>query len=129
MSAKEAFSLAGGVLIMVVGGARDQQAGENGYAAFRAHLDKAGTRRVLLDTRLARHTDEPECLMSRARTFGAATPACRVAILARALDGQFARIYRRALADTGHSAQLFTRVAQAEAWLSTEFEADRLYLA
>jgi hypothetical protein len=129
MSAREAFSVTGGVLIMVVGGARDQQAGKTGYEAFKAHLDKAGTRRVLMDTRLATIAEEPVLLMNRATAYGAATPPCRVAILARALDSEFARIYRRALADTGHSAQVFTRTAEADAWLSTQDEADRLYLA
>lgn len=129
MSATEAFSITGGVLIMVVGGARDQRAGQCGYEAFKAHLEKAGTRRVLMDTRLATNTDEPEWLMDRARTFGAATPPCQVAILARAMDGEFARVYRRALVGTGHDAQVFTSVAEAEAWLSNESEADRLYLA
>lgn len=128
MSAKEAFSIVSGVLIMVIGGERDQQAGVSGYEAFKVQLEKAGTRRVLMDTRLATNTDEPEWLMDRARTFGAATPACQVAILARDLDGEFARIYRRALADTGHDAQVFAAVAEAEAWLATEHEADRLYL-
>ncbi|MEQ8435193.1 MAG: hypothetical protein RIA71_13235 [Oceanicaulis sp.] len=129
MSATEAFSITGGVLIMVVGGERDQQAGRCGYEAFKAHLDKAGTRRILMDTRLATNADEPEWLMDRARTFGAATPPCRVAILARALDGEFARIYRRALVGTGHDAQVFTSVPEANAWLASEFEGARLYLA
>ncbi|MGX6648239.1 hypothetical protein ACWCOP_09895 [Maricaulaceae bacterium MS644] len=129
MSAKEAFSIIGGVLIMVVSGARDQKAGQCGYDAFKAHLERAGTRRILMDTRLATNADQPQWLMDRARTFGAATPPCRVAILARALDGEFARIYRRALADTGHDAQVFTSSSEAEAWLSSEFEGERLYLA
>lgn len=129
MSAKEAFSITGGVLIMVVGGARDQQAGENGYEALKAHLEAAGTRRILMDTRLATSCEHPVMLMDRARSFGAKTPPCRVAILARALDCEFARTYRRALVGTGHEAQVFTSVSEADAWLSSEFEGERLYLA
>ncbi|MGJ3232633.1 MAG: hypothetical protein ACFE0P_12645 [Oceanicaulis sp.] len=129
MSAIEAIRVVDDVLVMVLGGVRGQAEAECGFAAFKARLDRSGVRNVLFDTRLAKNADKPEQLMMRARTFGAATPPCRVAILARALDGEFARIYRRALADTGHEAQIFTEVSEARAWLSTQVEADSLYLA
>lgn len=128
MGAKQAFSIVKGVLVMVLGGVRDRGDAVCGYHQFRTHLDRAGTRRVLFDVRLATNAEKPEQLMMRAREFGAATPPCQVAILARALDGEFARIYRRALAETGHDVQVFADIKEAEAWLSTPAEADRLYL-
>lgn len=129
MAANEAFSIISGVLVAVLGGVRDARVAECGYTAFRERLEGAGVRRVLLDVRLAKNAEKPELLMQRARRFGAATPPCQVAILARALDGEFARIYRRALAETGHEVQVFAEVREAEAWLSTSADADRLYLA
>lgn len=129
MSAKEALSLVDGVLMMVLGGVRDRAVAEAGYAAFRERFDAAGVRRVLFDTRLARTACPPEELMERARRFGAATPACRVAILASDLDQEFARLYRRGLADTGHEVQVFVSLAEARAWLASPTDSDALYLA
>lgn len=128
MGAQDALSIVNGVLVMVAGGLRDQEIAERGYAAFRSYFDRGETNRILMDVRLASSVEQPEALMRRASEFGAATPPCKVAILARWQDGEFARIYRRALSDTGHDVQVFTSVAEAEAWLSTEDEADRLYL-
>ncbi|MFP4519669.1 MAG: hypothetical protein ACLFQ5_09445 [Oceanicaulis sp.] len=125
---KDAIRVISGVIVMVLSGARDEAVARRGYEAFRARREETGARRVLFDVRLANTVARPEDLMDRARRFGAATPPCQVAILARALDGKFARIYRRALADTGHDVQVFTDVKEAEAWLSTPTEADRLYL-
>ncbi|MEQ8434679.1 MAG: hypothetical protein RIA71_10600 [Oceanicaulis sp.] len=128
MGAKQAFSIVNGVLVMVVGGVRDRADAICGYAQFREHLDRAATRRVLLDVRLATNAENPQQLVMRAREFGAATPACQVAIFARALDGEFARLYRRGLSETGHEVQVFADIKEAEAWLSAPAEADRLYL-
>jgi hypothetical protein len=129
MSAKQAISLVDGVLVMVLGGLRDRGAAEAGYAAFRERFDAAGVRCVLFDTRLAQNATRPEELVQRARDFGAATPPCRVAILACSLDQEFARLYRRGLIDSGHDVQIFTAVDQARAWLAAPVESDRLYLA
>lgn len=129
MSATQALSLVDGVLVMVLGGLRDRRDAETGYGAFRERFDAAGVRRVLFDARLARTACAPQELMGRARRFGAATPACRVAILARTLDQDFARLYRRGLVDTGHEVQIFTDPAEARAWLATMADADAVYLA
>lgn len=129
MGAKDGFRLAGDVLVMVMSGTRDEADAEAGFQAFRRHLTEAGVRRVLLDVRRASAPAEPEFLMARARRFAGAVPPCRVALFVRDLDGEFARIYRRAIAETGHEVQIFTDALEAEAWLHSTTDADALYLA
>jgi len=125
---KDAFSIINGVIVMVLSGERDEETAERTYRAFRERMDETGLRRLFFDARLASTDDQPEHLMKRARSFGEQTPPCQVAILAKDLSSDFSRIYRRALTDTGHDVQIFTDIKEAEAWLSTPAESDRLYL-
>jgi hypothetical protein len=118
----------GRVVIVAVGGARTRQIAEAANAAFLKFYADHPTGLVLFDTSSA-HSDAPaEEVVDWATDLCLRVPRLRVAILTRHLDCRYARMWRRALAATGHEATVFDRAGQAVAWLGSPVEGETLYI-
>ncbi|GGH05624.1 MAG TPA: hypothetical protein DF715_08820 [Oceanicaulis sp.] len=117
------------IVIVAVSGARDTSTYAQGTPDFLMRYLAQPARKVLFDARLARAAMESGTAIELAEACGQEMPASRVAIVAREMDCAYARIWRRALASTGHEVFVFEHVGAAEAWLRSEADEDTLYVA
>lgn len=118
-----------GLIKVTVSGERDDQGAQGSIAEFLEHHRNSPARQILFDTLNAYYAGPPENLYARAAYCGAAMAPCKVAIVTDSLDSAYARFWRRGLIETGHETAVFTCEAEADAWLSSEAEADILFLA
>ncbi|MFC4725170.1 hypothetical protein AB6B38_08505 [Glycocaulis abyssi] len=116
-------------VIVAVSGARDTSTYSQSTPDFLEFFLSQPARKVLFDTRLAYAALDSGKAMHLAEACGRQMPASRVAIVARELDCAYARVWRRGLSATGHEALVFESVAEADAWLRSEADADTLYVA
>lgn len=117
------------IVIVAVSGARDRSTYAQGTSDFLQFFLGQPARKILFDATIAYAALESGKAIELAEACGQEMPPSRVAIVARAMDCAYARIWRRALSATGHEAFVFTSVAEAEAWLRTEADEDTLYVA
>lgn len=117
------------IVIVAVAGARDSSTYAEGTPQFLEFFLAQPARKVLFDARIAFAALDSARAIELAEACARQMPPSRVAIVARELECAYARIWRRALAMTGHEALVFRRVAEAEAWLRSEADEDTLYVA
>jgi len=117
------------IVIVAVSGARNTSTYAQGTPDFLEFYLGQPARKVLFDATIAYAAMESCSAIVLAEACGRQMPASRVAIVARELDCAYARVWRRGLSATGHDAFVFENVAEAEAWLGSEADADTLYVA
>ena len=116
-------------MIVAVAGLRTAEAADACTSATIRLRVASGVERIFFDTCAAVMPVQPASLMARALACGDRLETSRIAILADHDDDTYARIWRKGLADTGHTAIVFTAPAQAQAWLLTNENAETLYMA
>jgi hypothetical protein len=117
------------VVIVAVAGLRSPEEAEACGEDFLRFYSEHPTGLVLFDTTLARSTASPERMFHWTFSLARACPTTRAAVIARAPDCAFARLWRRALTEAGHEAAMFRNADEAEAWLLSPVEADTLYVS
>jgi hypothetical protein len=117
------------IVIVAVAGPRNNKTYAEGTPDFLKFYLSQPARNVLFDAANAYSATESSTAFEMAEACARQMPASKVAIVGRALDCAYARIWRRALFSTGHEAMVFTCVAEAEIWLRTDADADTLYVA
>lgn len=118
-----------GLILVRVTGERDEGQAQAALDAFMTMHRANPSNQVLFDVLNAFYEGPPEDLYARAVRCGHNMVPCKVAILASSLDSVYARFWRRGLIETGHETAVFICEQEADAWLSSEAEADILFLA
>lgn len=118
-----------GIVIVAVSGERNNSTYAKGTPDFLNFYLAQPARCILFDAVKAHCGVDSATAIEMAETCGRQMPASRVAIVGRDFHCAYSRLWRRALCHTGHDAMVFTSVAQAEAWLRTDVNADTLYVA
>lgn len=117
------------ILLVVVMGPRTDEAGAQSTGEIIALRASTGMDAILFDARNAEDAKTAPALMKRALAAGEALARSRIAIVCHDVEADYPRVWRRALCETGHEAQVFTTVAEAEAWLLSPPDGDLLFLA
>ncbi len=117
------------IVIVAVSGERNSETYLTGLPGFLKFYLAQPARRILFDAANAHSAIESSEAIEMAEACGRQMPASRIAIVGRDYSCAYSRLWRRALCQTGHDAMVFTSVAEAEAWLRTDVDADTLYVA
>ena len=117
------------LIVIVVSGVRDEAVGERGIAEFARIYPMLKGDKILMDLRAAINATEPGAMMRRALEAGRVLRPSRVAILTHDPEDMIARIYRKAAAEAGHEALIFTDLDEARVWLDWRLDADSGTLA